>query len=135
MRGQQSQEEYLLLTVRALAQDNGWITYHTLDSRGSEKGWPDLALARAPQLMFVELKSSEGRITKEQQRWIDELTACGVDARLVRYGTLEMAALFADLRKPSAGSAEVSIVMKARDEASAVLANLANGLGTPARVL
>ena len=99
LRSLQSQEEYLLLTVRAVAQDNGWITYHDVDSRGSEKGWPDLAIARAPEVMFVELKSSSGRITKEQQRWIDELTACGVDARVVRYGTLEMAALFADLRK------------------------------------
>lgn len=50
-----------------------WRSFHVFDSRRSEPGWPDLVLLRPPRLLFVELKSEKGRLTPEQQRWLDLL--------------------------------------------------------------
>ena len=55
------------------AQAHGWLVYHTYDSRKSVSGFPDLCMARAGTLMFVELKSARGVMTPEQQRWHYEL--------------------------------------------------------------
>lgn len=51
-----------------LATALGWTTYHTHDSRRSQPGFPDLVLARPPQLMFRELKTTRGRLTPEQKQ-------------------------------------------------------------------
>jgi hypothetical protein len=58
--------------------------YHTKDSRGSAKGFPDLVLLGPSGLLFRELKTSKGRITAEQQEWLDDLTAIGHDAAVWR---------------------------------------------------
>ena len=49
-------------------------------TRYDAKGFPDLVLVRADfsdrpkRLIFAELKSDTGRISKEQAQWIDELS-------------------------------------------------------------
>jgi hypothetical protein len=53
----------------------GWLSYHNLDSRGSEPGFPDRVFLRAPRILFVELKTETGRVSAAQQQWIDELEA------------------------------------------------------------
>lgn len=47
--------------------------YHTHDSRRSPSGFPDLVVAGAGGLAFIELKSAKGKVSKEQREWIDAL--------------------------------------------------------------
>jgi hypothetical protein len=63
--------------VVQLAKLQGWMAYHTHDSRRSEPGFPDCVLARAPRLILAELKRETGQLTEEQQAWLDELAGCG----------------------------------------------------------
>ena len=62
--------------VLELARLHRWAAYHPYDSRRSEAGWPDLAMCRPPRLLLVELKSTTGRLSKAQRRWLDLLGAC-----------------------------------------------------------
>lgn len=59
------------------AQRLGWRVYHTLDSRGSTPGFPDLVLCREAQgagrparLVFAELKRERGRLSPTQTAWL-----------------------------------------------------------------
>lgn len=70
--------------VLDLAQLGGWSAYHTHDSRRSQAGWPDLVLCRPPELIFAELKSETGKVSPEQQQWVDDLNACGQEAVIWR---------------------------------------------------
>lgn len=79
-------EDQLLRCIVALAQRQGWLVYHTHDSRRSQPGYPDLALihpARGIHLMR-ELKTQKGRVAPKQQEWLDGLTAAGIDAGIWR---------------------------------------------------
>ena len=63
-------------SVLALAKLLGWkLRYHTRDSRGSERGFPDLVLCRPSdgRLLIVELKSATGKASEEQRAWLDGL--------------------------------------------------------------
>lgn len=51
----------------------GWLHYHSHDSRRSEPGFPDLVLARDGHVLFLELKSEDGRLTYEQANWMRTL--------------------------------------------------------------
>lgn len=74
-------EAYFQAFVIALARRLGWASYHTFDSRHSQGGFPDLVLVRCQRLLFVELKSEKGKISPEQQTWIDMLAFVpGVEA-------------------------------------------------------
>lgn len=89
-------EADLLAAVRKLAKLNGWRTYHTRDSRGSEPGWPDLVLANLQQrrVVFAELKAPGGSTTPEQDEWLAVLRAAGCEVALWRPADLpEIAAV------------------------------------------
>jgi hypothetical protein len=58
------------------AKLRGWKVYHPRLSKWSERGWPDLAMVRAPRLVLAELKSEKGTVTGPQQVWLDELGRC-----------------------------------------------------------
>lgn len=79
-------EDALLAQVRRLAMDMGWMTYHTHDSRRSESGFPDLVLISTTQgrTLFRELKRMKGRVTPDQKRFLEALTAVGQDAAVWR---------------------------------------------------
>jgi len=70
-------EKELLENVRAQAAAHHWLSYHTHRSDRSEPGFPDLVLVRPPHILWVELKRTTGRITPEQGRWGQALSACG----------------------------------------------------------
>ena len=54
-------------TVIDLARTYGWIVGFTHDSRKSEPGEPDLRMVRPPRVIFAELKTVKGKLTKG--RW------------------------------------------------------------------
>src|SRR5262245_20548546 len=62
-------EATLLAQVRRCARELGYLTYHTYSSRKSEEGYPDLTLVKPGRLIFAELKSAHGKLTRDQQRW------------------------------------------------------------------
>ena len=62
-------------TVTALARAYGWIVGFTYDARKSEPGEPDLRMVKPPRVIFAELKTVKGRLTKgrynkAQSRWL-----------------------------------------------------------------
>lgn len=59
-----------------LAKMTGWKTYHTHDSRRSNPGFPDLVMVRRGRMIFAELKTRTGRVSAEQEQWLDELRQC-----------------------------------------------------------
>lgn len=52
----------------------GWRT----PVEGDGAGFPDLVLARPGRLIFAELKSERGRVSDEQNAWLDALATPGV---------------------------------------------------------
>ena len=69
-----------------LAKSNGWLAYHAFDSRRSEPGWPDIALAKAGRnLILAELKSRRGRLSTPQRAWLETLgQSTGLEVHLWR---------------------------------------------------
>ena len=55
--------------VVQLAQILHFRVYHTYDSRRSTPGYPDLTLVREGRLIFAELKSEKGKMSKAQKEW------------------------------------------------------------------
>jgi hypothetical protein len=51
----------------------GWKHYHTRLSKGSDRGWPDLAAVRDTRLILAELKRDDGVLSKEQREWLEAL--------------------------------------------------------------
>lgn len=66
-------EAGFMATVTDYARLNGWLVYHTHDSRRSTAGFPDLVLVRAGVLIFAELKTAKGRVSFEQEEWLAAL--------------------------------------------------------------
>ena len=59
--------------VRKLATGGGWLYYHTMDSRHSAPGFPDLVCVRGDTLLLAELKLLGKQPTLAQQVWLDAL--------------------------------------------------------------
>ncbi len=81
--------------VLELARLYGWRVAHFHDSRRQVKpgvfvgdkdaaGFPDLVLVRPPELVVLELKRELGKTTSEQDEWLADLAACGVEVSVVR---------------------------------------------------
>lgn len=70
--------------VEAIARRNGWLVYHTRDSRKSAAGFPDLCMVRLSRLVFAELKSEDGVVSAAQQTWLDALEPLAVECYLWR---------------------------------------------------
>lgn len=71
--------------IMDMANQFGWeLAYHTHDSRRSQEGFPDLVLIRRPVVIYRELKTEKGVVSRAQQTWLDALVACGQDAKVWR---------------------------------------------------
>lgn len=70
-------ERDFLATVIEFAEWHHWRVYHVLEqkryARRTSKGFPDLLLVRGEALVFAEIKSEEGRLSKAQEEWIAAL--------------------------------------------------------------
>jgi hypothetical protein len=73
VKGRPQTEREFQTAVVEYARLLGWKVFHPFDSRRSEPGWPDLAMARNGQLILAELKTERGRVSRDQQRWLDAL--------------------------------------------------------------
>ena len=69
-------EKALQSNVIRLAGLLGWQCYHTYNSQRSQPGFPDLVLVRNGVLIFAELKSDNGRVSPEQDKWLLNLAKC-----------------------------------------------------------
>lgn len=73
--------------VEALLLGAGWLVAHVRDARRQRlTGLPDVIAVHPTRrrLLALELKTRRGRVTPEQQAWLDALAAAGVEARVVR---------------------------------------------------
>lgn len=87
-----------------LARLRGWLTFHVHDSRrGLGAGFPDLVLLHQAtgELMFVELKTSSGRVSMAQQTWLDALQRGGHAARVWRPAHFTTGQIQSALRPPT----------------------------------
>ena len=55
----------------------GWFVWHNLQSLGSYRGLADLTAVKNGIVMFIEVKTSRGRLTQHQKRFRDHLTRAG----------------------------------------------------------
>ncbi|GIV82864.1 MAG: hypothetical protein KatS3mg051_2218 [Anaerolineae bacterium] len=70
------------------------LYYHTYDSRRSPSGFPDVVLIVGPpecrRVIWVELKSAHGRLSRAQRQWMDALHQAGQCAVVVRPRTWDL---------------------------------------------
>jgi hypothetical protein len=66
-----------------LAKTLGWKHYFTYRSKRSPAGWPDLQLVR-DRVIYLELKTEDGKLSAAQKGWIRALLDAGADAYVVR---------------------------------------------------
>ena len=64
-------------TILQAAEIYGWWAYHTHDSRRSTAGFPDLVLIKPPRVIFLEVKSETGRLSRAQADVLAMLEAVG----------------------------------------------------------
>lgn len=96
-------EAQLQEAVVALARLQGWLAYHTHDSRHSAAGFPDLVLVRGDRVLYRELKDARRRVTPEQQEWLDALDAAGQDVDVWRPEHWTSGLIESCLARPAAG--------------------------------
>ena len=66
------------------ARLKGWEVYHTHNSRRSAPGYPDLSMVRGARHVVAELKSEHGRLTPEQERWLEAFRATPAEVYIWR---------------------------------------------------
>ena len=97
-------EDQLQRAVVRVAREQGWLVYHTYDSRRSVAGFPDLVLVHAAhgagRLLFRELKTVKGRVSAAQRVWLAKLAAAGADVAVWRPADLLGGVVVADLVRP-----------------------------------
>ena len=81
------------------AELNGWRVYHTYDSRRSNAGYPDLTLVRLSRLVFAELKTEKGRVSKAQQEWLDALNGTTTHIEIYLWRPSDWSEVEATLRR------------------------------------
>jgi hypothetical protein len=99
-------EAALQAQVLRIAGHTGWRAYHTHDSRRSAAGFPDLVLAhpRAGRVVFAELKSEAGRLSRAQLAWLTDLAAAGAHTHVWRPADLLDGTITTTLASPTTGT-------------------------------
>jgi len=68
--------------VRVQRRDGS--VYHETPVGADGKGWPDLVLVRAGEIIFAELKVGKNKASPEQVAWLDALRETGAAAGVWR---------------------------------------------------
>lgn len=63
---------------RPARTERGWRT----PVSGNGKGFPDLVIVGRRRPLWRETKGPRGRLSIDQQGWLDDLQECGADARV-----------------------------------------------------
>lgn len=79
---------------------HGWRTPVAADG----KGFPDLLLVR-DRVLAVELKADAGKLTADQQTWLDSFTTAGIETHVWRPADYEIVITTLRTRKPQEASA------------------------------
>lgn len=66
-------EKAFVQAIKDAAEDLGYLTYHTWDSRHSAAGFPDLVLTKHGCLAFIECKMPGNKPSPAQKKWLDWL--------------------------------------------------------------
>jgi len=82
-------EKQFQTAIVEYAKKQGWLIYHTYDSRRSEPGFPDLVMVRRNKVLFRELKTEKGRLTEPQKVWAAKLKKAGADYAVWRPSDLQ----------------------------------------------
>lgn len=98
MQAESMSEDQLQEAVINMAKNLGWLVYHTHDSRRSEPGFPDLVLVRH-RVLFRELKRTNGRLTKDQEKFLDRLGRADADQGVWRPWDLMNGTIAKELRR------------------------------------
>lgn len=96
----QLSEKQLQSTVEQIATAYGWRWYHTYRSDRSPRGFPDLVMVHPSQrrVLWVELKSATGRLSKDQKAWLADLETAGEEAYVWRPADLHAGTITATLQ-------------------------------------
>jgi len=70
--------------VVSLCKALGLLRYHTYRSTRSPAGFPDEVVVGPNGMIYRELKSQTGKVSGEQQKWLDGLRAAGQDVGVWR---------------------------------------------------
>ena len=70
-------ESDIQATIRDWLRWHGWFCWKVHQSLGSYKGVSDLVAIKAGRVLFIEVKTSTGRLGVHQQAFRDELTRHG----------------------------------------------------------
>lgn len=90
--------------VHDLCRQLGWRWYHTYRSERSPGGFPDETLAR-DRVIFLELKTEQGKLSDKQRDWLRALLAAEAEAYVARPRDIQMLADVLALRHRPAASA------------------------------
>ena len=91
-------EQALQQVIVQWARSLGIEWYHTRDSRGSRKGFPDLVLVGS-RVLYRELKTQVGKLTAEQERWGARLRRAGASWDVWRPDDLQSGRILRELRE------------------------------------
>lgn len=74
-------EKDFQIDVQDLLTRGGWLWAHIKDARRqAATGLPDIVAVKGRRLLFAELKTMAGRVTPEQQAWLDRVREAGAEA-------------------------------------------------------
>jgi hypothetical protein len=79
-----SESEFQAAVCELARRGFGLHVFHPVNVRRSVAGFPDLTILGDRGLLFRELKTEKGRISEEQQEWLDKFARAGIDAAVWR---------------------------------------------------
>ena len=89
--GEGMSERELRSAVTKFLGKRGWRWSYCTNSRYTKgmRGVPDILCVKADRLLFVECKTEFGKVTNDQQDWLNSLRLAGAWAVVIRPDDLE----------------------------------------------